>query len=74
LSVDTVMPQSSRRSLVARYAVDHTVVLHALREGFELSTEHMLLAPTLVRSQVLEALYEGVGRGELSREVGLERG
>ena len=56
-----------------RYAVDHTVVLHVLHEGIELSTDHMVLAPTLVRSQVLEALYGAVGRGELPREIGLER-
>ena len=35
--------------------------------------EHELLAPTLLRSEVLSRLHAAVGRGELPRDVALER-
>jgi predicted nucleic acid-binding protein len=39
----------------------------------EVSSEHELLAPTLLRSQTLSALHEAVQRGEIPAEVGRER-
>ena len=41
--------------------------------GIEVSDEHELLAPTLLRSQTLSALHEAVHRGELSAETARER-
>jgi predicted nucleic acid-binding protein len=48
-------------------------VLQLAREEADVSTEHELLAPTLLRSQTLSALHEAVHRGELSSDVALER-
>jgi predicted nucleic acid-binding protein len=37
------------------------------------AAEHKLVAPTLVRSQALSALYEAARRGEISASEGIER-
>ena len=58
---------------MARYVVDTSVVLHMLSEEAQPSTEHKLLAPTLIRSEVLDVLYRSVQRGELSEEIALQR-
>src|ERR687886_2932510 len=58
---------------MARFVVDCGVVLHLAADEIEVAPEHELLAPTLLRSQTLSALHEEVHRGELSREVALER-
>ena len=53
---------------MARFVVDCGVVLHLASREVEVPAEHELLAPTLLRSQVLSALHEAVHRGELSNE------
>jgi predicted nucleic acid-binding protein len=58
---------------VTRFVVDCGVVLLLAAGELESAPEHELLAPTLVRSQALSALYDAVARGELEREVALER-
>lgn len=58
---------------MTRFVVDVSAVLHLAGEGIEVPAEHRLLAPTLLRSQVLSALHEAVARGELSVEVARER-
>ena len=58
---------------MTRYVVDPSAVLHVLAEGLEVASAHQLLAPTLLRSQVLSQLHAAVGRGELPRGVALER-
>jgi predicted nucleic acid-binding protein len=58
---------------VTRFVVDSGVVLHLASEGLEVSAEHELLAPTLLRSQTLSAVHEAVHRGELPRDVALDR-
>jgi predicted nucleic acid-binding protein len=58
---------------VTRFVVDATAVLHLAGEGFEVASEHVLLAPTLLRSQTLSALHEAVHRGEIPAEVARER-
>jgi predicted nucleic acid-binding protein len=58
---------------VARFVVDSSAVLHLASEEIEVSPEHELLAPTLLRSQTLSALHEAVHGGELESEVALER-
>ena len=57
---------------VTRFVVDCGVVLHLASEGIEVSAEHELLAPTLLRSQTLSALHEAVQRGELEEGVARE--
>ncbi len=50
---------------MTRFVVDTGAVLHLADAGVEVSGEHKLLAPTLLRSQTLSALYEAVQRGEI---------
>jgi predicted nucleic acid-binding protein len=58
---------------VTRFVVDCGVVLRLAAEEIEVSEEHELLAPTLLRSQVLSALHEAVHARELTQDVALNR-
>ena len=58
---------------MTRYVVDAGTVIHLVTRGIEVSPEHELLAPTLLRSQVLSRLHEAVRRGDISADMGLER-
>jgi predicted nucleic acid-binding protein len=58
---------------LAKFVVDSSAVLHLAGEGIEVSDEHKLLAPTLLRSQTLSDLHEAVQRGDLTAEVARER-
>ena len=58
---------------MTRFVVDASAVLHLASAEFEVSAEHELLAPTLLRSQTLSALHEAVQRGEIPAEVARER-
>ena len=58
---------------MTRFVVDAGAVLHLVSEEVEVSGEHELLAPTLLRSQTLSALHEAVRRGEIPAEVGRQR-
>ena len=50
---------------MTRYVVDARAVLHLAREGVQVSAEHELLAPTLIRSQTLSLMHEAVQAGEV---------
>jgi predicted nucleic acid-binding protein len=56
-----------------RFVVDAGVVIHLASAEIEVSSEHKLLAPTLLRSQTLSALHEAVQRGELPADVARAR-
>ena len=58
---------------MTRFVVDAGAVLHLAGTGVEVSGEHTLLAPTLLRSQVLSALHEAVQRGALPADVARDR-
>ena len=58
---------------MTRFVVDAGAVLHLASEEVEVSDEHELLAPTLLRSQTLSALHEAVQRRELPADVARER-
>jgi predicted nucleic acid-binding protein len=58
---------------ITKLVVDCGVVLQLASEGFEVPTDHELLAPTLLRSQTLSALHEAVHAGEIAPDVALER-
>jgi len=59
---------------VTRFVIDSGVALKlASEKHFDLPASHELLAPTLLRSQVLSTMHEAVHRGELSGDVALER-
>ena len=50
---------------MAKYVIDAGVAIRLAAEGVQVSPEHELLAPTLIRSQMLSQLHEAVRRGEL---------
>ena len=56
-----------------KFVVDAGAVLELASAGTEISAEHELLAPTLLRSQVLSALHEAVQRDELTADVARDR-
>jgi predicted nucleic acid-binding protein len=58
---------------MTRFVVDAGAVLHLVSEEVEVSGEHELLAPTLLRSQTLSALHEAVQRGEITADVARDR-
>ena len=53
---------------MSKYVVGPDVVLRLAREKLEVGTDHQLLAPTLLRSQILSLLYQAVRRGEVTRQ------
>jgi predicted nucleic acid-binding protein len=58
---------------VTRFVVDADTLLRIAAGEIEVASGHQLLAPMLVRSQALSALYEAARRGEVSAADGLER-
>ena len=53
---------------MTRYVIGPDVVLRLAVNEAEIPDEHRLLAPTLVRSQLLSLLYQAVRRGELTKQ------
>ena len=58
---------------MTRFVVDCDTLLRIADGEIEVADGHQLVAPTLVRSQALSALYEAARRGEVSAADGLER-
>ncbi len=58
---------------MTRFVVDCETLLRIAAGEIEVAREHKLVAPTLVRSQALAALYEAARRGEISATRGIER-
>ena len=58
---------------MTRFVVDSDTLLRIAAGEVEVAAEHQLLAPTLVRSQALSALYQASRRGELAAAEGLKR-
>ena len=58
---------------MTRFVVDCETLLRIASGEIEVAAEHQLVAPTLVRSQALSALYEAARRGEISAAEGIER-
>jgi predicted nucleic acid-binding protein len=58
---------------VTRFVVDCPTLLRIAAGEIEVAGEHQLVAPTLVRSQALSALYEAARRGEISAAEGMDR-
>jgi len=58
---------------VTRFVVDCETLLRIAAGEIEVAREHKLVAPILVRSQALAALYEAARRGEISATRGIER-
>ena len=58
---------------MTRFVVDCDTLLRVAAGEVEVAPEHQLVAPTLVRSQALAALYAAAQRGEITTAEGLER-
>ncbi len=58
---------------MTRFVVDCETLLRIAAGEVEVAAEHKLVAPTLVRSQALAALYAASRSGEISAAEGLER-
>jgi predicted nucleic acid-binding protein len=58
---------------VTRFVVDCETLLRVAAGEVEVAAGHQLVAPTLVRSQALSALYEAARRGDISAAEGIER-
>ena len=58
---------------MTKFVVDCGVVLQLASEEIEVSAEHKLFAPTLLRSQTLSAMHEAVHAGEIPPNVALDR-
>ena len=58
---------------MTRFVVDCDTLLRIAAGEIEVAAGHQLVAPTLVRSQALSALYEAARRGEISAAEGIER-
>jgi predicted nucleic acid-binding protein len=58
---------------LTRFVIDCETLVRIAAGEIEVAHEHKLVAPTLVRSQALSALYEAARRGEISAAEGIER-
>ena len=58
---------------MTRFVVGCETLLRIAAGEIEVASEHKLIAPTLVRSQALAALYQAARRGEISAAQGIER-
>jgi predicted nucleic acid-binding protein len=52
---------------MTRYVIGPDVAIRLARDQGVVSGEHRILAPTLIRSQLLSLLYQAVRRGDLTR-------
>jgi predicted nucleic acid-binding protein len=53
---------------MTRYVIGPDVALVLARDQVRIRDDHRLLAPTLLRSQLLSLLYQAVQRGETTKE------
>ena len=53
---------------MAKYVIDPSAALRLAGERRVVADEHRLLAPALLRSQLVMLLYQAVRRGELSKK------
>lgn len=58
---------------MTRFVVDCDTLLRIAAGELEVAPEHQLVAPTLVRSQALSALYAAARRGEIAAAEGIQR-
>jgi predicted nucleic acid-binding protein len=52
---------------MTKYVIGPDVAMRLAQERAAIRDEHLLLAPTLLRSQMLSLLYQAVRRGELTK-------
>lgn len=54
---------------MARYVIDAAVAIRLAREGLRPDQQHQLVAPNLLRSQVLSRMYRAVRAGEIEEPM-----
>ena len=57
---------------MTRFVIDAGIAIRIVEEGTAVAPDHRLVAPGLLRSQVLDRLYGRVRTGELSQAAGLD--
>jgi predicted nucleic acid-binding protein len=57
---------------MTRYVVDAPTLLRLIAEGVQVSPEHQIVAPGVIRSEALALLFDAVRRGDLAEQVALE--
>lgn len=58
---------------MTRYVIGPDVALRLARDEAVIRGEHQLLAPAVLRSQLLSLLYQAVYRGEMTKKVAEEQ-
>ena len=58
---------------MTRYVIGPDVADRLARDRAVIRPDHRLLAPTLLRSQLVDRLYQAVGRGEMTRQEAEQR-
>lgn len=53
---------------MTRYVIGPDVAIRLAHDQTVIRDEHQILAPALLRSQVLSLLYQAVRRGEMTRK------
>ena len=53
---------------MTKYVIGPDVALRLAKSQAEIRDEHQILAPALVRSQILSLLYQAVRRGEMTKK------
>jgi predicted nucleic acid-binding protein len=53
---------------MTRYVIGPDVAMHLARDEVAIGTDHQLLAPALIRSQLLARFFDAVRRGELTKK------
>ena len=58
---------------MTRYVIGPDVAIRLAQEQAVIGDEHQILAPTLLRSQMLSSLYQAVHRGEMTKKDAEQR-
>ena len=58
---------------MTRYVIGPDVAIRLAHEQAVIGDEHQILAPTLLRSQMLSSLYQAVHRGEMTKKDAEQR-
>ncbi len=58
---------------MTRYVIGPDVAIRLAHDQAVIGDEHQILAPTLLRSQLLSLLYQAVHRGEMTRKDAARR-
>jgi predicted nucleic acid-binding protein len=53
---------------MTRYVIGPDVAIRLAQDEVAIAKDHQILAPTLIRSQLLARLFDAVGRGELTKK------